>query len=183
MRTHGTEPLVIPADCDETVPPYTDVRNVPMEIAARKAHAVMDRLSREVCFALPEEPVIVAADTIVYQGEIPGRGVIMGKPRDHEDGRKMLTSLRGTHHFVITGVCMIFTSTGEERVFSDLTRVWFKYYTDDELNSYLLTDEAYDKAGAYAVQGTFGRYVERLEGDFENVMGLPWYRIEEELSK
>lgn len=183
MRAHGVEPLVIPAYCDETVPPYSDVRHVPMSIARRKAQAVRSILGADPSRDLPADPVIVAADTIVYKGDIPGRGVIMGKPADFDDGWEMLTSLRGTDHVVITGVSMIFMETGEERVFSDLTRVWFKDYTDDELSSYLMTDEAYDKAGAYAVQGTFGRYVERLEGDFENVMGLPWYRIEEELSK
>ena len=183
MRAHGVEPMVLPSDCDETVPPYTDVRDVPCRIALRKARAAMDIISRDPSFAMPPDSVIVAADTIVYQGDITGSGVIMGKPRDHEDGWRMLSALRGTHHYVITGVCMIFTDTGEERVFPDLTKVWFKYYTDDELNSYLLTDEAYDKAGGYAVQGTFGDYVSRMEGDYENVMGLPWYRIEEELSK
>lgn len=183
MRAHGVEPLVKPADCDEIVPPYTDVRDVPCEIAVRKARATLGMLSRDPSFAMTPNSVIVAADTIVYQGDIPGHGVIMGKPRDYEDGWRMLTALRGTHHAVITGVCMIFMDTGEERVFSDLTKVWFKDYTDDELNRYLLTDEAYDKAGGYAVQGTFGDYTLRLEGDYENVMGLPWYRIEEELSK
>ncbi|MBQ7703675.1 MAG: Maf family protein [Firmicutes bacterium] len=183
MRKHGVEPLVVPADCNETVPPYRDVREVPSEIASRKARAVLEKMTMDPSFDVPSDSVIVAADTIVYQGDIPGKGVIMGKPADYGEGWEMLTALRGTHHYVITGVCMIFTSTGEERVFSDLTKVWFKDYTDDELNSYLLTDEAYDKAGAYAIQGTFGRYTEFIEGDWENVMGLPWYRIEEELSK
>ncbi|MBQ1430551.1 MAG: septum formation protein Maf [Firmicutes bacterium] len=183
MKAHGIDPMVIPADCDETVPEYCDVRSVPADIASRKAHAVLDILSRDESFAVPDNSVIVAADTIVYQGPIPGHGEIMGKPRDFSQGWDMLTKLRNTHHAVITGVCMIFTATGEERVFYDLTRVWFKDYTDEELKCYLLTDEAYDKAGAYAVQGTFGKYTERLEGDYENVIGLPWYRIEEELSK
>ena len=183
MRAHGVEPLVMPADCDETVPPFSDVRDVPSEIAVRKARAVLKKLSDDSSLDVPRDSVIVAADTIVYKGDIPGHGVIMGKPMDYRDGWEMLSMLRGTHHFVITGVCMIFTATGEERVFSDLTGVWFKDYTDDELDRYLLTDEAYDKAGGYAIQGTFGEYTERIEGDYENVMGLPWYRIEEELSK
>ena len=175
MEAHGVEPTVIPADCDEIVPFYTDVRQVPEAIASQKAHAVQNTLSGDL--------VIIAADTIVYQGDLTGNGTIMGKPHTYEDGWEMLTALRGTHHYVITGVCMIFTSTGEERVFSDLTKVWFKDYTDDELNSYLLTEEAYDKAGGYAIQGTFGKYTDHIEGDYENVIGLPWYRIEEELSK
>lgn len=69
------------------------------------------------------------------------------------------------------------------RVFTEVTRVWFTDYSDEELRNYLLTDEAYDKAGGYAIQGYFSRFVKRIEGDFNTVVGFPWDRITAEIEK
>ena len=67
-------------------------------------------------------------------------------------------------------------------MFYEITRVFFKDYSDEELLAYLDTDEAYDKAGGYAIQGWFSRYVDHIEGDYDNVVGFPWKRIEKELA-
>jgi len=69
------------------------------------------------------------------------------------------------------------------RVFYEVTSVHFTDYSDEELLAYLDTDEAYDKAGGYAIQGYFARYVDHIEGDYDNVVGFPWKRIEEELAR
>ena len=105
----------------------------------------------------------------------------MGKPHDPEDGFRMLTELRNDWHLVITGVCLIDTFSGIKKVFSDTTEVYFGDYSDEELLSYLDTPEAYDKAGGYAIQGTFGKYVTKFEGSYENVIGFPWELIEKNL--
>ena len=90
----------------------------------------------------------------------------------------MLRSYRGTFHYVVTGITLIDVDSGDEEVLSDITRVWCKDYTDEDIENYISMAEPYDKAGAYAIQGYFGRYIDRIEGDYENVVGLPYYRIE-----
>ena len=120
-------------------------------------------------------PVIIAADTIVYADEI------MGKPADPEDGFRMLSKLRGGMHYVATGVALVEAGMQNARLFTEVTKVYFKDYTDEELCAYLATDEAYDKAGGYAIQGAFAKYIDHIEGDYNNVVGFPWDRIQQEL--
>ncbi len=174
MRKHGYDPLVIPADVDETVPDGIAPPDVPVYLAELKAEAVASGLSID-------DGLIISADTIVYLGELDGNGEIMGKPHDAEDGFRMLSSLRNRHHYVITGVCIIDLSSNLRRSFSEVTKVTFTDISDRELHEYLLTDEAYDKAGGYAIQGTFGKYIESFEGSYENVVGFPWDRIKKEI--
>ena len=102
----------------------------------------------------------------------------MGKPADAEDAFRMLDSIRGTSHYVVTGVALTDTSTGICTVLSDITEVHCKDYTDEDILHYISTEEPYDKAGSYAIQGYFGKYIDHIEGDYENVVGLPYYRIE-----
>ena len=75
-------------------------------------------------------------------------------------------------------VALIDTDTGTCNVLSDTTKVWCKNYTDADILDYISREEPYDKAGSYAIQGYFGRYIDRIDGDYENVVGLPYYRIE-----
>ena len=152
MRSHGYDPLVCPADIEENIPEYRNIREVPMYLALKKALWVLEKSGSE-------EGIIIAADTVVYHGDPEGDGVIMGKPCDFDEGFHMLTSLRNDVHLVITGVCLIDIGSGIKKVFSDTTLVRFGYYSDQELTEYLNTPEAYDKAGGYAIQGTFGKYV------------------------
>jgi septum formation protein len=105
----------------------------------------------------------------------------MGKPADEEDGFRMLSELRGRTHMVITGVCLIDIASGKERVFSETTSVTFTDISDVDLKSYLRTPEAYDKAGGYAIQGTFAKYIKSFDGSYENVVGFPWERIKKEI--
>ena len=119
--------------------------------------------------------VMMISDTIVFKDEI------MGKPSDRDDARKMLETIKGTYHFVSTGVALIDLVTGEETVLNDVTKVFCTNYTDDDIEAYLDTDEPYDKAGAYAIQGIFGKHIDHYEGDYENVVGLPFHIIEEYL--
>ena len=174
MKAHGYDPVVCPADVEENIPEHSNIFQVPMYLALKKALWVWEK-------NMSGDSIIISADTIVYKGDPFGDGEIMGKPADFDEGFRMLTDLRNGEHLVITGVCMIDTLSGIKKVFHDTTRVVFGNYTDEELTDYLNTPEAYDKAGGYAIQGTFGKYIREFVGSYDNVVGFPWEAIEKNL--
>lgn len=114
------------------------------------------------------DSLIISADTIVYAD-----GEIMGKPKDEADAVRMLKSLSGKSHSVFTGICV----TRRRDLFSVCasveTEVFFKNLSDDEIMRYVKTGEPMDKAGAYGIQGKASVFVEKINGDFFNVVGLP----------
>jgi septum formation protein len=120
--------------------------------------------------------IVLAADTVVVLDD-----KILGKPRSVEDARHMLQQLSGRTHAVLTGVALIRLPDGERRQFIESTLVHFRPITHEELSSYLATEEPYDKAGAYAIQGQAGRYIPRIEGCYFNVVRLPLSRVLTEL--
>ena len=107
----------------------------------------------------------------------------MGKPIDHDDAWRMLDKIRGTVHYVVTGVAITDVDTGDVRVLSDITKVHCKNYSDEDIEEYLSMEEPYDKAGSYAIQGYFGKHIDHIDGDYENVVGLPFHIIEDALKK
>ncbi len=109
---------------------------------------------------------IIGADTVVAVD-----GIILGKPKDRDDAYNMLKQLSGKYHSVFTGVTVI--RPDKTVTFSVETRVKFFDLTDDEINEYIDTSEPFDKAGAYGIQGKGSLLVERIEGDYFNVVGLP----------
>lgn len=132
-------------------------------IAARKAGAVRDML---VSHNIDVNSLcIVGADTIVYAG-----GEFLGKPRDREDARRMLRLLSGTTHTVVTGVAVAIGGRIECEV--SVSEVDFSLMTDSDIEAYLDTDEPYDKAGAYAVQGVAATYIDEIRGDYLGIVGL-----------
>ena len=180
MRTRGIEPLVMPADIEENLPKVHGMCETVMFLALKKAQDVAQQLSSlPDCTEKPGEgSIIIAADTIVYKD-----GEIMGKPADRDDAYRMLDKLRKDFHNVVTGVALLSYGRQLTRVFAEVTKVYFKDYPDSELEAYLDTDEAYDKAGAYAIQGYFAKHIDHIEGSYENVIGFPWERIEKEILK
>ena len=113
---------------------------------------------------------IIAADTLVYLD-----GEALGKPKDEEDARRMLTALSGRGHQVYTGVCIL---TPEKSITcAERTDVYFRTMTDAEIDGYIATGEPMDKAGAYGAQGKAAVFIEGINGDFFNVMGLPVCRL------
>lgn len=178
MQSHGYSPLVMPSDIEETLPYYDGMTETVTFLALKKARDVEARWLNQTSGGSQHPPIIIAADTIVYYD-----GEIMGKPLDKEDGFRMLSALRGQVHYVVTGVALVEAGAQNTRVFYEITRVYFTDYSDEELQAYLETDEAYDKAGGYAIQGYFSRYVDHIEGDYDNVVGFPWKRIMKELKK
>ena len=113
-----------------------------------------------------EEDIIIGADTVVSID-----GVILGKPEDRSDAFKMLKMLSGKYHSVFTGVTIIRPES--TKTFSVETRVKFFDLTDREINDYLDTGEPFDKAGSYGIQGKGSLLVEKIDGDYFNVVGLP----------
>jgi septum formation protein len=131
-------------------------------------HDYVRRLAQEKALAVaagPEEIVLGADTTVVVEGEI------MGKPEDAADALRMLSRLSGRRHQVMTGICL----AGGGQVVNDHeeTDVWFAAMTAGEIEDYVASGEPLDRAGAYAIQGLASKFVERIEGCYFNVMGLP----------
>lgn len=110
--------------------------------------------------------LVICADTIVVCD-----GFILGKPNDKDEARWMIKLLENNTHDVLTGVYI--RSTINKKVFVCKTKVIVDEMTDEEIENYINTPEAYDKAGGYAIQGTFSKYIKEIKGDYYNVMGLP----------
>ena len=120
--------------------------------------------------APPASRVILGADTVVVV-----EADLLGKPADENDARRMLRQLSGRWHEVITGVALIRSGAGgnARRVAHERTRVRFATMTADEIEWYVATGEPMDKAGAYAIQGNAARFIEEIQGDYLNIVGLP----------
>ena len=119
-----------------------------------------------------EDYIIIAADTIVALEDS-----ILGKPKDKEDARLMLERISGKKHKVYTAVCVFNSRLKTHKSFVEETAVEVAELSKEDIDFYLSKDEAYDKAGAYAIQGLFSRYIVGIEGDYYNVMGLPVGRV------
>jgi septum formation protein len=140
------------------------------EMVERLARAKAEAVAREV---LPYDSIIIlGADTVVVADD-----EILGKPGNAAAAREMLMKLRGREHLVITGFALLRAQDKQIRIGHETTRVWFSEITDPEIDAYVATDEPFDKAGAYAIQGIAGRYIPRIEGCYFNVVGLPIARI------
>ena len=115
--------------------------------------------------------IVLGADTVVYAG-----GMILGKPKDKEDARDMIKMLSGNVHSVFTGFTIVQADGKSVTDYSE-TKVYVYPMTDEEIEDYRSSNEPYDKAGAYGIQGIFGKYVEKIDGDYNNVVGLPVSKI------
>jgi septum formation protein len=120
----------------------------------------------------PGESLFIGADTVVVAND-----EILGKPESADDARRMLRLLSGKIHEVHTGLAVIRRPGSAEAVVEEVTRVTFAVMSHDEIDAYIATNEPFDKAGAYGIQGIGGRYVTRIEGCYFNVMGLPLARL------
>lgn len=148
---------VCPSDIPEIVPEDLPVEQHSEYLASLKANDIAKKY--------PED-IIIGADTSVILGD-----AILGKPENREDAKRMLTSLSGNTHKVITGCAVVRNGICES--FSVTTEVEFFELTDKEINDYLDENEAYDKAGSYGIQGFGGLFVKGIKGDYFNVVGLP----------
>lgn len=156
-------------DIDESYPDDIQSELVAEYLAIKKASAYIDDLS--------SNDLLITADTIVLKDN-----KVYGKPIDKDDAQEMLSELSGGTHMVITGVCLL--SVDKKVSFSSITKVTFGKITKEEIKYYVDRYKPYDKAGSYGVQEWIGYVgVKHIEGSYYNVMGLPIYRVYEELKK
>jgi septum formation protein len=159
LRAVGWEFETCPADVDESLRGGESPEDYVRRLAREKAGAV----AAQRLFGL-----VLGADTTVVVG-----GEILGKPRDEEEARHMLRLLSGRWHEVLTGVALVRAETGRVAVGMERTRVRFAECSGEEIEWHVRTGELLDKAGAYAIQGRAALFIEAIEGDYWNVVGLP----------
>jgi septum formation protein len=164
LKEAGLTFSVLSSAVDETPLPEETPQQLVQRLADAKAELVAARTIGPA--------IVIAADTVVTLD-----GNILGKPKSTEDARHMLQQLSGRTHAVITGVSVIRLPDMERRQFVESTLVHFDQLLGEEILRYLATEEPYDKAGAYAIQGRAGRYIPRIEGCYFNVVGLPLSRV------
>jgi septum formation protein len=148
---------------------------VPKGLAAQKQPQYLSRLKAcDIAKSYPNDTVIGADTSVILGCEI------LGKPKDRDDARKMLLNLSGRVHKVITGCTVV--KNGEIKSFSVVSRVKFQKLSVAEIEAYLDTDEPYDKAGGYGIQGKAALLIEKINGDYFNVVGLPLSRLNQALN-
>lgn len=180
----GLEFEICPAKGEEVITKSIP-EEVVMELSKQKAEEVAALVSsfgenhKEI--TTPSDILVIGADTVVvYDGKI------LGKPLDEADAKRMLTMLAGNTHSVFTGVTLVLidkSGRAGELVFYEKTDVKMHPMTETEIDRYIATGEPMDKAGSYGIQGKCAIYIEKIDGDYNNVVGLPITRIYQELKK
>ena len=158
---------VIPSDANENISCVMTPEETVCFLSRRKALAVLEN---------NRDAVVFGCDTVVAIGD-----EILGKPENDEDAKRMLKMLSGRVHTVSTGVCVV--DENKTEVFANTTEVEFYELSDETIESYIATGECSDKAGAYGIQSGFAIHIEKIEGDYFNVVGLPISYVYEELKK
>lgn len=180
----GAEFVICPAKGEEVIT-ETDPSAVVMELSRQKAEEVASGVltynEQHADLATPQDILVIGADTVVaYENQI------LGKPKDEEDARRMLTMLSGKMHSVYTGVTFVFIDkegrTGEH-CFFEKTDVCMYPLKEDEIERYIQSGDPMDKAGSYGIQGRFAIHIKEIRGDYNNVVGLPVARLYQELQK
>ena len=171
----GLDFEVMPGGGEERITCFAPA-DIVRELAEGKAEEVFDALEA----GKREDALVLGADTIVVH-----RGCILGKPADERDAKNMLGSLCGDTHQVYTGVAFCWLEEGQVRKesFYECTGVEVYPATKEEIQSYINTGDPMDKAGAYGIQGRFAAYIKRIDGDYNNVVGLPVGRVYQEMKK
>jgi len=177
LNSVDVTPEVIPADVDESLLEAENAGAVVLRLAELKAKAVMARVMAEAEEASPppssasssslaKRVVVIAADTVISLD-----GEIFGKPVDNAEARTMLSRLSGRAHSVLTGVAI----ANDDQVVCDVSEsvVWFRNLCAAEIDCYVATGEPVGKSGAYAIQGRGGLFVERVDGNYHGIVGLP----------
>ena len=172
----GLKYRVLVSDADEDYPEGLKPEEIVKLLAGRKGHAVAELLKNG------KETCVISADTIVVLDDR-----ILGKPADRNESEKMIRALQGRDHQVWTGVQVIYMSEEDKSIeqeicFADCTTVHVIPMDDAEIKAYVDGGEGDDKAGAYAIQGDFAKYISGYDGDFDNVVGLPVTHLMEVLN-
>ena len=180
----GLEFEICPAKGEEIITKSIP-EEVVMELSKQKAEEVSAMVSSYTMehkdITTPSDILVIGADTVVaYDGKI------LGKPVDEADAKRMLSMLSGNTHSVFTGVTLVLidkSGRAGELVFYEKTDVKMHKMTEQEIDRYIATGEPMDKAGSYGIQGKCAIYIEKIDGDYNNVVGLPITRIYQELKR
>jgi septum formation protein len=163
LKNLGIEFDIVPSNYEEVI-----VNKLPEDLVCYLAK----NKALEVSSRVEVESLILAADTMVFVDKKP-----LGKPHTKNAAYSMLKSLSGRKHDVITGICLLSRKLNKIHVDYEVTNVFFRELSDEEILSYISTGEPLDKAGAYGIQGFGGLFVKRIEGCYFNVVGLPIYKL------
>ncbi|MDO5441025.1 MAG: Maf family protein [Bacillota bacterium] len=173
---------IVKPTCEENITTDIDPRQTVMALALRKALSIGK-----------QDGLIIACDTVVVHNN-----KVIGKPKDEQDAFDTLKELSGQKHQVVSGVCLIDSpviasdnsvivrsaatkQSTLKKLFTCTTDVYFKDYSDQEIWDYIKTGEPMDKAGSYAIQGIFSKYIDHIDGSYNNVVGFPFEMIKEEI--
>lgn len=152
---------------DFTIQVKTVDETYPSNLKRSEITDYLSQLKASVFLDLDENDILITSDTIVWKDE-----KALGKPKDFGEAKEMLQNLSGEMHEVITSVC--FTSKEFQITLNDLTKVWFRNLSDEEIDFYINNYKPFDKAGSYGIQEWIGYIgIEKIEGCYFNVMGLP----------
>ena len=168
LKSLGYHFDIIPHDIEECI--HGNV--LPTELVQNLAFLKASDVARRVCDA-----VIVSADTII----VHEKG-ILGKPKDVSDAKRILSILSNSEHDVISGVCVLEMPSRKKMLRIERTHIKMKSMKDEEIDRYILTGEPMDKAGAYAIQGEGGKFIEKIDGSYSNAVGLPLELLQEMLN-
>jgi len=167
VRLLGVPFDIVAPDYEEVPLPYETPRGQAERFALGKARSIPS-----------DDAVVLGSDTVVAVDDV----LLLGKPVDLQDARRMLKLLRGRTHHVVTGVAVCAPNRADI-VWSETVNVSMRAVTDDEIEAYLCTGESLDKAGAYALQGEGDRFIERIDGDPFAVVGLPLRSVADALRR
>ncbi len=159
LEKMGIEFKIEESYIDENINNFNSIPSLVMSLAYEKAFDVAHRIQMNA--------LVIGADTIVYKDKL------LGKPRDENDAYNMLKMLSGSVHNVFTGVALVNLSKNIKIVDYSKTKVWFRELSDELIYEYIRSGEPFDKAGGYGIQDKGMRFVDKIEGDFYNVVGLP----------
>lgn len=154
----------------DVIPSSFEEKAIHKEASDMVKHFAFNKAA-DVASSIKNDALVIGADTIVYLDKV------LGKPVDEEDAFRMLKSLSGKEHYVLTGLSVIHALTGSFVTEFESTKVRMKPLSDNEILNYIRTGEPMDKAGAYAIQGIGSLFIEGITGDYFNVVGLPLFRL------
>lgn len=171
----GVEFEIVTSDIEEKTT-HIKPDEIVKELSYIKAKDVLEKIIKSKNDITERDIIVIGADTVVSKD-----GTIMGKPMSEADAYQMIMSIQGNTHQVYTGVCILIynveTNELSEKIFAECTDVTVFHMSDKEITEYLSVGDYTDKAGAYGIQGAFGLYVEKINGDYDNVVGLPVARL------
>lgn len=153
---------VMTSDYEEKLETKSDIEGLSKKLAFEKALSVFNNTQGD--------RVIIGADTVVVKNE-----KIYGKPKDRKDAIKMLKELRNSYHTVYTSLAILIEDKGQYKEYQEISKTLIKVgnITDEEILEYIDEEEPYDKAGAYAIQSSFCKFIEKIDGNYMSVIGLP----------